>query len=301
VRTLSWKQFAASWKLLAALAMAPIAVAQLAAPRLPGAAGQPAPVSIANLPDPVINAVVSAVMPRGPGRGQGSLGRVKGAPFSATQTTTQEQTLFDGTVIKSTVEVQIWRDAEGRMRAEGKLKSSAALQGRIVSVWNPADGTAISWITGSPSASFATVIHLPESQLNGMISALASAPPPPPGAFARTEQASAAVAPDTGNTHTESLPQDNIAGLDVTGTRTTQVIPAGTADNDRDITVVSETWTSPDLSYTVLQTNSDPRSGRITTELTNIDRAEPDAALFKVPEGYKVMEIPPPPIPGAPR
>jgi hypothetical protein len=285
-----------SLTLLAALAIASVTAAQVALPRAPGAGSQPAPVSIASQPDPVINAVVSAVMPRVPGRGQ-----VKGAPFSATQTTTHEQTLSDGTLIKSTVEVQLWRDAEGRMRAEGKLKSSSPQQGRVVSVWNPTDGTAISWISGNPSTSFATVIHLPESQLNGMVRSLAAAPPPQPGAFARTQQPSAAAAPDSANIHTESLPQDNIAGLDVTGTRTTQVIPAGTADNDRDITVVSETWTSPDLSYTVLQTSSDPRSGKITTELTNIDRSEPDPALFKVPEGYKGTSIPQPPVPGSPR
>ena len=281
----------ASWTLLAAFAVAPIA-AQVSLPNLGGRTAAPAPISIANLPDPVVGAVVSAVMPGFPGRGL-----VKGAPFSATQTTVHEQTLADGTIIKSTVEVRLGRDAEGRMRAEGTLKSSAAAQGRIVSVWNPIDRTAISWISGNPSANFATVIHLPESQLNGMVSALASAPPPSPGAPAHPRLAASqpAASPSNANIQTEALPQDNIAGLDVIGTRTTQVIPAGTADNDRDITVVSETWTSPELNYTVRQTSSDPRSGTITTELSNVDRAEPDPALFKMPDGYKVMDIPQPP------
>ena len=140
----------ASWTLLAAFAVAPIA-AQVSLPNLGGRTAAPAPISIANHPDPVVGAVVSAVMPGFPGRGL-----VKGAPFSATQTTVHEQTLADGTIIKSTVEVRLGRDAEGRMRAEGTLKSSAAAQGRIVSVWNPVDRTAISWISGNPSANFAT-------------------------------------------------------------------------------------------------------------------------------------------------
>jgi hypothetical protein len=272
--------------LFAALALAPLAAAQTAQ----GTAA--APVSIANVPDPVIDAAVSAVMPKGLGRGQ-----VKGVPFSATQTTTHEQTLEDGTLIRSIVEVQIWRDPEGRMRAEGKLKSTPARQGRVVSIWDPTDGTAINWlITGNPSTSFASVFHMPEAQLNGMVNAAAAAPPPPPGAFIRTQHASAAAAPDTSNIHTETLPKDNIAGIDVTGTRTTQIIPSGTADNDRDINVVSETWTSPELGYIIRQSDYDPRSGRITTELTNIDRAEPDPSLFKIPDGYKVTEIPQPPI-----
>jgi hypothetical protein len=130
-----------------------------------------------------------------------------------------------------------------------------------------------------------------------MVSALASAPPPPPGvpALFRQAKSQTAASPSNANIQTEVLPQDNIAGLDVTGTRTTQVIPAGTADNDRDITVVSETWTSPELNYTVRQSNYDPRSGKVTTELTNVDRAEPDPALFKTPDGYKLMDIPQPP------
>lgn len=275
--------------LFAALALAPLAAAQTAQ----GAAA--APVSIANVPDPVVNAVVSAVMPRLPGRSS-----VKGAPFSAIQTTAHEQTLEDGTIIKSTVELHLFRDTEGRMRAEGKLKSNGTQQGRIVSVWNPVDGTTISWISGNPSATFATVTRLPESQINRMVGNLASVPPPPPpaGAPFRLQQSSAPAAQnaDTGNIHTETLPQDNIAGIDVTGTRTMQIIPSGTADNDRDINVVSETWTSPELGYIIRQSYYDPRSGRITTELTNIDRAEPDPSLFKIPDGYKVMEIPQPPI-----
>jgi hypothetical protein len=266
--------------LLAALAIAPLAAAQT------GQGNAAGPVSIANIPDPVVNAVVSAVMPRLPGRSS-----VKGAPFSAIQTTTHEQTLEDGTIIKSTVELHVYRDAEGRMRAEGKLKSN---QGRIVSVWNPVDGTTISWISGNPSATFATVTRLPESQINRMVGTLASVPPPPT-APSRFQAAPAVQSSDATNFRTEALPQDNIAGLDVTGTRTTQIIPAGTADNDRDITVLSETWSSPELGYTLRQSNYDPRSGRITTELTNIDRAEPDPSLFKMPDGYKVMDIPTPP------
>jgi hypothetical protein len=298
----------ASWTILAALSIAPFAGAQSSPQRMPrDSAGELAPasaqVSIANTPDPVIGAVVSAVTPKIAGGGP-----VKGVPFSATQTTVHEQTLADGTIIKSTVEVLLARDSEGRMRAEGTMKSSfgAASHAHVVTVWNPIDRMEISWISGSSSANFATVIHLPEMQMNGMMNALASAPPPPPpGTLSRPPQASAALPShtntDTGNIHTETLPADTIAGLDVEGTRTTQVIPAGTVDNDRDITVLSETWTSPELNYTVRQMTSDPRTGKVTSELSNIDRSEPDPALFKPPEGYKVMDVPAPPLPGAQR
>ncbi|MGA3082985.1 MAG: hypothetical protein ABSD44_16665, partial [Terracidiphilus sp.] len=155
-----------SWTILAAICLAPLSSAQSAPQRTPAFGAQPAsaPASIANTADPAIAAVVSAVMPRSSG-----LGPVKGAPFSATQTTVREQTLSDGTVIKSTVEVQLWRDAEGRMRAESTLKPAAesTQQGHVVTVWNPLDGKAITWVYGNQASNFASVIHLPELQLNG--------------------------------------------------------------------------------------------------------------------------------------
>jgi hypothetical protein len=77
------------------------------------------------------------------------------------------------------------------------------------------------------------------------------------------------------------------------------VIAAGTVDNDRDFTVVSETWTSAELKTTVRQMSSDPRTGTVTIELSNVDRSEPDPALFKPPAGLKVAEIPEPAAAGS--
>jgi hypothetical protein len=281
--------------LLATLTLAPI----LSAQRPQAIAAQPvsAPASIASAPDPAINAVVSAVMPR-----VANWGPVKGLPFSATETTVREQTLSDGTVIKSTVEVQLWRDSEGRMRAESTLNSSTTPQGHIVTLWNPAEGKAITWITGKSAVTFASATHLPESQLNGLLSSQASAPSASPASarspLQRTADTpavlSASSSQESANLRTETLSPETIAGLEAAGTRTTQLIPAGTVNNDRDFTVVSETWTSAELKTTVRQMSSDPRTGTVTTELSNVDRSEPDPALFKPPVGLKVAEIPEP-------
>ncbi len=269
--------------LLAALVLAPLASAQ----RPVVLAAQPA---ASSTPDPAIHAVISAVMPRA-----ANWGAVKSLPFSATETTTREQTLSDGTVIKSTVEVLFSRDSEGRLRADAPLKPDAngASQGRIVTLWNPNDGRSITWISGNPSATFASVTHLPESQLNSFLSTLATTP----ATSARTPlqrslTASLASAQDSSSLQAESLPEQSIAGVQATGARITQVIPAGTVDNDRDFTIVSETWTSADLKTTVRQVSSDPRTGTVTTELSNIDRTEPDPALFKVPANVRVTDLP---------
>jgi hypothetical protein len=224
-------------------------------------------------------------------------GAVKSLPFSATEITTHEQTLSDGTVIKSTVEVQLARDSEGRLRAESALKPNAngASQGRIVTLWNPTEGKSITWISGNPTATFASVTHLPESQLNSFLSNLAATPT----STARTARqrsltASLTSAQSSANLQTESLSEQSVGGVLATGTRVTQVVPAGTVDNDRDFTVVAETWTSAELKTTVRQVSSDPRIGTVTTELSNIDRTEPDAALFKVPSNVRVTDLPDP-------
>jgi hypothetical protein len=55
--------------------------------------------------------------------------------------------------------------------------------------------------------------------------------------------------------------------------------------------VTSETWISPELKIIVRQITNDPRSGKVLTELTNIDRSDPDPALLQPPEGYIIKDL----------
>jgi len=73
-------------------------------------------------------------------------------------------------------------------------------------------------------------------------------------------------------------------------TRFTSTIPVGAQGNDRPLVSTTESWYSPELKTTALSTRSDPRNGESTTKLTNISRAEPDAALFLPPAGYQVVD-----------
>jgi hypothetical protein len=52
--------------------------------------------------------------------------------------------------------------------------------------------------------------------------------------------------------------------------------------------IVREAWVSIDLKVPLLIKSSDPRFGSTVMQLTNIVRAEPDAALFQVPANYTV-------------
>src|SRR5262249_51399494 len=92
------------------------------------------------------------------------------------------------------------------------------------------------------------------------------------------------------NVQTEDLGNQTIGGIIAQGTRYTRTIPAGQIGNEKPITVVSETWFSPDLQMVVMKKHSDPRFGQTTYTLSNIQQKEPDASLFTVPADYTVRQ-----------
>ena len=90
----------------------------------------------------------------------------------------------------------------------------------------------------------------------------------------------------------EDLGASNMAGVPVTGSRTTTVIPAGTMGNDRDITITEERWYSPDLKMNIMTKHSDPRMGETVFQVNNLTRSNPDPSLFQVPADYQIKEGP---------
>ncbi|HEY4839136.1 MAG TPA: hypothetical protein VIH72_11045 [Candidatus Acidoferrales bacterium] len=88
---------------------------------------------------------------------------------------------------------------------------------------------------------------------------------------------------------TESLGTQEMEGLMVQGTRTTTMTRYGQTNGAPRIKVVQERWYSPDLKIDVMVTNDDPRQPTVSVmRYTNIQRTEPDPALFKAPTGYTV-------------
>jgi hypothetical protein len=79
-------------------------------------------------------------------------------------------------------------------------------------------------------------------------------------------------------------------GLDVEGTRSTITIPQGAEGNDRPLTIVSEEWRSPVLGFDLLSISDDPRFGRSTREVKEVNQGEPDATLFQPPKWYTVKD-----------
>jgi hypothetical protein len=104
---------------------------------------------------------------------------------------------------------------------------------------------------------------------------------PPPAVQWRAQ-----VLAPRGTGSVQPLPAKDIEGVRANGERSTWVIEAGKVGNDKPIQVVREVWTSPELMVTLQTRDFDPRSGEVNYRLKNLKRAEPDAALMRVPADY---------------
>lgn len=198
---------------------------------------------------------------------------VTGAPYSADAVTEITQTLADGNQIHQVTTTRIYRDSQGRTRREPTLHA----------LGSPAAGT------GDPQIAFINDPVAGMSYALDLVGRTATSSV----LHQRTAGAGPANRPlrraiESANTKTETLGRQLIAGLPADGTRVTVTIPAGQIGNTEPLQIVSERWYAPDLQLTVLSKRSDPRTGEIVSQLTNVSRAEPPATLFEVPADFQV-------------
>jgi hypothetical protein len=110
------------------------------------------------------------------------------------------------------------------------------------------------------------------------------------GSWRKSRGASGFATQRQAETMTVSLGTQTINGVSAEGTRYTRTIPAGAIGNQNAIQIVTERWYSAELQTYVMTKRTDPREGTTITQLTNIQRQEPDASLFTVPPDYTVKE-----------
>jgi hypothetical protein len=249
---------------------------------------------------------------------------VKGAPYSGTAITETIQTLSDGNQIIRKNQSKIYRDSEGRMRAErtletiGKWTADGEAQQSIF-INDPVAGEQYSL---DPRRHAAYKTFEPRKKLTAdarggifMVNGRTLTQPEfealkekkqkvedelmamrgkdavnGPELKKKLEMLQTAKT-DGGPWKKESLGTQTIEGLTVEGTRSTLTIPAGEIGNTLPIEVIEETWYSPELQITVMTRHRDPRSAETTYRLINIDRSEPDRSLFEVPADYTVTEV----------
>ena len=205
---------------------------------------------------------------------------VTGAPFSAVAASETTQTLADGNHITRKSQSNVFRDSQGRIRKEITLSGfgpmASSEQPKSFVVIN--DPVAKATFMLHPDQKTAEKMGRPFGRMNG------------PMNQAMREKRELRQEKNGANLKKEDLGTQTIAGVAAQGTRITRTIPAGQIGNEKPITIVHEIWYSNELQTTVMSKRSDPWSGETTYTLTNIQRAEPDAALFAVPPDYTVTE-----------
>ncbi len=226
--------------------------------------------------------------PMGPG-GPPPGRTVTGAPYSATRVTTTQQVLAGGNVIQNQRNESVYRDSQGRTRMEtpdhrpGPNNTTTSFV--HIRVNDPVAG-----VTREIDNENRVVTEMSVRpggrggpQGNGR-------PGPPPNGPGGGRRGPGNGAQNDPNVTTVELGTQTINGVVATGRRTTHTIPAGTIGNAQPIQSTREVWMSTDLKEPVRVIESDPRFGTTVTELTNINRSEPDASLFQAPSGYSVRQ-----------
>jgi hypothetical protein len=203
---------------------------------------------------------------------------VTGVPLSGDLVVTRDTTLADGNRIHTQNTTKVYRDADGRVRREIGFElntpATGAAKRSMIVITDPVAGKRY---VLNPQNKTAHVMPLhPPKHGQGP-------PPPPPDGEASGHWAKH----DDSNVNREQLGSKTINGLQAEGTRVTRTIPAGKIGNENPIQVVTERWVSTDLQLPLTTTHTDPMMGTVTTNLTNINRAAPDASLFQVPSDYK--------------
>jgi hypothetical protein len=224
---------------------------------------------------------------------------VTGAPFSGEQVSESVQILADGTRItrKMTgLNQKMYRDFAGRTRTERPLFPDVPK-----AMPNPFRDAVVAEIY-DPVAGFRymldSVNHVAHRQKVQPFAPPAGATPKAPAASSvpSAPAANNAAPPPRGDGRLRStISMDSVGtqlinGVQAEGHKTIETIPADAEGNDRPITVVSETWFSPELKMMVLTKRSDPRSGDTTVQMLNLSQGEPDPILFIVPADYTMVD-----------
>ena len=218
---------------------------------------------------------------------------VNGAPFSAQAVTETAQVLADGNRITRKSTSTLVRDGMGRTRREQSINfvgpwSVEGSEGMTVSINDPVAGTRYEMDPKSKTVAKVATRAIFERAVTQEMEAK------PKQAREKEEigRGEVRIKVPAPIAKTESLGSKVIEGVQVDGKRFTETIPAGRIGNDKPIEIINESWFSPELQTVVMSKHSDPRSGDVVYTLTNIQRVEPDPALFQVPADYKMREEP---------
>ena len=203
---------------------------------------------------------------------------VTGVPYSALGTSETVITLPDGSRVVRQNIIRQWRDSDGRTRSEISLTTIGGslpveLNTKVTVIDDPAAGERYMLRPGEKVAVTMPIVAC-RPDANSLEPDLTVGPPRP------SNLPMTVSAPVT-------LGKRKVDGETVAGRRIEATIPAGAMGNSKPIRMSAEQWYGMDLQVVVEATYRDPRTGETRYRLSHIERAEPDAALFQVPDNYR--------------
>jgi hypothetical protein len=208
---------------------------------------------------------------------------VLNAPYSARRRFTSVTKLTDGTISRIESVGSEARDSQGRKCSVGERhwtyfdgEKNILKSEMLYRIDDPVADTETKWDTTSKVVK---VIHWPQSVPKESASA------------AECQAACGEAMMNTSGVAVEKLGARTIADVVAEGTRTSYTVSAGQDHKDQPIVVIHERWYSPELKIVILETNDDPRSGSIKSELIDIIRGEPDFTQYRPPADYVVRDL----------
>jgi hypothetical protein len=228
-------------------------------------------------------------------------GKVAGAPYSAEVVTQHVQMLADGNRIEQTTTGSVARDGQGRVRRDESLSALAGSNGEaphLIMIDDPVAQVHWTLDAQTKTATKMPMPPMPPGKAGAVFNLGMPAQPVAMSARTKTFFATTSAAP--ANTIHIGGPEGNktdlglqtVEGVPAQGTRITRTIEAGQMGNSLPIVITTETWFSPELKVLITSKSSDPRIGDTTYKLTNIQRSEPDPALFQAPADYTIRDQP---------
>lgn len=218
-----------------------------------------------------------------------------GSPFSAVVTTESTTVFSDGNRILRSNTVRYFRDGQGRTRTERNFAitgEDVTAQARPrISINDPVSGERILLF---PEHKLAFVIQQPATGAALAPKTADAADRSPPFGLMGIGMGIGAEPFTEASAATTSLGEKTVNGTLAQGTRWVRTIPSGAIGNEKPITSTREEWFSADLGLIVQITQQSTLGGRVTLNLTQLDRSEPDPSLFTVPAGYFVHHVPRP-------
>ncbi len=201
---------------------------------------------------------------------------VPGAPFTAIVDITSRQMLADGSERITTTVNHIARDGSGRIYNESRAMVPALGKAEppllSVHIYDP--GTRQSIFLNPWQRLARESVIVPRGQPGSKIPML--------GFHDGTPGASV------------SLGQQTVGSTLLEGTRKTWTIAAAQSGTGRPLVITDDYWYAPALSVYLIVKHDDPRTGEQLIAVRQVKEEEPDAVIFAVPSGYKIVDETPP-------